>query len=259
MKRINLFKQHLEEKRAVKIIAGIDNFDIESVKNVVIAAQKAGASAIDVCANEEIIKMAKENSTLPIFVSSIVPEDLEMAVKAGADAIEIGNFDALYKKGMRMSAIEILDIVEETLKLVGNAKWTKIFKCVTVPGHIEIGEQIALGKALEEMNIDLIQTEGAATVQVQSNGARGLLETAQVSIANTIELARNIEIPIMSASGLTPTTVALAFAAGASAVGVGSCVNKLKSSIEMIATATSIVEAARRNVITEVREVEVIA
>ena len=107
----------------------------------------------------------------------------------------------------------------------------------------------------EEMNIDLIQTEGAATVEAQSNGARGLLETAQVSIANTIELARNVEIPVMTASGLTPTTVALAFAAGASAVGVGSCVNKLNSLLEMTATASAVVSSANRNAVSE--EVEV--
>ncbi len=254
MKRIDLFKKHLEEKRAVKIIAGIDNFDAENVKNVVLAAEKAGASAVDVSASEEIINIAKENTSLPVFVSSIVPEDLAMAVKAGADAIEIGNFDALYKKGMRMSALEILDIVTETLKLIGKSK---VFICVTVPGHIEIGEQIALAKSLEEMNIDLIQTEGAATVEAKSNGARGLLETAQVSIANTIELARNVEIPVMTASGLTPTTVALAFAAGASAVGVGSCVNKLNSLLEMTAAASAIVSSANGNEVKE--EIEVIA
>ena len=254
MKRIDLFKKHLEEKRAVKIIAGIDNFDAENVKNVVLAAEKAGASAVDVSASEEIINIAKENTSLPVFVSSIVPEDLAMAVKAGADAIEIGNFDALYKKGMRMSALEILDIVTETLRLIGKSK---VFICVTVPGHIEIGEQIALAKSLEEMNVDLIQTEGAATVEAKSNGARGLLETAQVSIANTIELARNVEIPVMTASGLTPTTVALAFAAGASAVGVGSCVNKLNSLLEMTAAASAIVSSANRNEVKE--EIEVIA
>ena len=95
MKRIDSFKKDLAAKRAVKIIAGIDNFDIDRVKSVVIAADRAKASAVDVSANEEIIKMAKENTTLPVFVSSIVPEDLAMAVKAGADAIEIGNFDDL--------------------------------------------------------------------------------------------------------------------------------------------------------------------
>ena len=240
MKRIDSFKKDLAAKRAVKIIAGIDNFDIDRVKSVVIAADRAKASAIDVSANEEIIKMAKENTTLPVFVSSIVPEDLAMAVKAGADAIEIGNFDALYKKGMRMSAMEILDIVKETLALI---KKSNVFVCVTVPGHIAIADQINLAKELEALNVDLIQTEGAATVEAQSEGARGLLETAEVSIANTIELARNVEIPVMTASGLTTTTVPMALAAGASAVGVGSCVNKLKSDIEMIAAATAIVES----------------
>ena len=242
MKRINLFKKDLDVKKAVKIIAGIDNFDMDRVRSVVIAADRAGASAVDVSANEEIIKMAKETTSLPVFVSSIVPEDLAMAVKAGADAIEIGNFDALYKKGMRMSAMEILDIVKETLALIGKSN---VFVCVTVPGHIDVASQIALAKELEELNIDLIQTEGAATVDAQSEGARGLLETASVSIANTIELARNVDIPVMTASGLTTTTVPMAFAAGASAVGVGSCVNKLKSEIEMIAAATAIVESVK--------------
>ena len=242
MKRINLFKKDLDAKKAVKIIAGIDNFDMDRVRNVVIAADRAGASAVDVSANEEIIKMAKETTSLPVFVSSIVPEDLAMAVKAGADAIEIGNFDALYKKGMRMSAMEILDIVKETLALIGKSN---VFVCVTVPGHIDVASQIALAKELEDLNIDLIQTEGAATVDAQSEGARGLLETASVSIANTIELARNVDIPVMTASGLTTTTVPMAFAAGASAVGVGSCVNKLKSEIEMIAAATAIVESVK--------------
>ena len=239
MKRITSFRKDLEAKKAVKIIAGIDNFDMDRVKSVVIAADRAGASAVDVCANEEIIKMAKETTSLPVFVSSIVPEDLAMAVKAGADAIEIGNFDALYKKGMRMSAMEILDIVKETLSLIQKSN---VFVCVTIPGHIDVASQIALAKELETMNIDLIQTEGAATVEAQSQGARGLLETAQVSIANTIELARNVDIPVMTASGLTSTTVPMAFAAGASAVGVGSCVNKLNSEIEMIAAASAIVE-----------------
>ncbi len=248
MKRITSFRKDLEAKKAVKIIAGIDNFDMDRVRNVVIAADKAGASAVDVAAKEEIIKMAKETTSLPVFVSSIVPQDLAMAVKAGADAIEIGNFDALYKKGLRMSAEEILDIVKETLALIGNSN---VFVCVTVPGHIDISSQIALAKELEALNIDLIQTEGAATVHTTAEGARALLETAQVSIANTIELSRNVDIPVMTASGLTTTTVPMAIAAGASAVGVGSCINKLGSDIEMIATATAIVEAVKGSKVSE--------
>lgn len=245
MGRINLFKQHLKEKRAVKIIAGIDNFDVENVKKVVSAASQAGASAIDICASEEIFEVARQLTELPLFVSSIIPEELVQAVKIGADAIELGNFDALYKAGVRMGAEEVLELARKTMSLINKSE---TFFCVTVPGHICVAEQIDLARKLEELGVDLIQTEGAAIANVQSEGARGLMETAQVSIANTIEIARNVDIPVMTASGITSTTAALAFAAGASAIGVGSCINKMDSSIAMIAVARSLVEIASKNV-----------
>ena len=245
MNRIDLFKQHLKEKRAVKIIAGIDNFDVENVKKVVSAANQAGASAIDICASEEIFETARQLSELPLFVSSIIPEELAQAVKMGADAIELGNFDALYKAGVRMGAEEVLELAGKTMSLINKSE---TFFCVTVPGHICVADQIDLARKLEEIGVDLIQTEGAAIANVQSEGARGLMETAQVSIANTIEIARNVDIPVMTASGITSTTAALAFAAGASAIGVGSCINKMDSSIAMIAVARSLVEIASKNV-----------
>ena len=104
-----------------------------------------------------------------------------------------------------------------------------------------------MAEKLEEMGIDLIQTEGAATVTPDKSGARGLLQTAEVSISNTIELTRNTSIPVMTASGITTTTAAMAFAAGASAIGVGSCVNKLNSTIAMIAVVKSLVEAVSKS------------
>ena len=248
MKRIDSFKRRLAEKKAIKVIAGIDNYDIDKVSKVVTAAQAGGADAVDIAASEELLKKARELTTLPIFVSSISPAELANAAAMGADAIEIGNFDALYKKGMRMSANEILDIVVQTLSLINR---DEVFVCVTVPGHISVAEQIDLARKLEELNIDLIQTEGAAIANVSNAGARGLLETAQVSIANTIELARNVEIPIMTASGITSTTSAMAFAAGASAIGVGSCINKLNSPVEMIAAVKALVETTNRSAVSE--------
>lgn len=244
MTRINSFKRSLEEKRAIKVIAGIDNFDIENVKKVVAAANQAGASAIDICASEEIYAVARQLTELPLFVSSIAPEELAQAVKMGADAIELGNFDALYRNGVRMGADEVLELAKRTMSLINKSE---TFFCVTVPGHISVAEQIDLARKLEEIGVDMIQTEGAATTNAQSEGARGLMETAQASIANTIELTRNVDIPVMTASGITPTTAALAFAAGASAIGVGSCINKLDSSIAMVAVARSLVEIAERN------------
>ena len=49
--------------------------------------------------------------------------------------------------------------------------------------------------------------------------------------------------------GISQTVIAmcLAFAAGASAIGVGSCINKLNSLLEMTATATQIVKIAQKN------------
>lgn len=243
MNRIETFKRHLNERRAIKVIAGIDNFNVESVKNVISAAEMGGASAVDICFNEEIISMAKEMTSLPIFVSSVVPSELAEAVRMGADAIEVGNFDAMYKKGQRVSAQEVLDIVNETLRLLNGEK---TFICVTVPGHIDISEQISLAMKLEKMGIDLIQTEGAATVSPSKAGARGLIQTVEVSISNTIELVRNISIPVMTASGITTTTAPLAFASGASAIGVGSCINKLNSTIAMVAVVKSLVESVSR-------------
>lgn len=244
MKRIDLFKEHLREKRAVKIIAGIDNFDIENVKKVVSAANQAGASAIDISASEKVFETARKLTELPLFVSSIIPEDLANAVNMGVDAIELGNFDALYKQGLRMGIEEVFELARKTMSLIDKSG---TFFCVTVPGHLPVSEQIDLARRLEELGVDLIQTEGAVIADVKSEGARGLMETAEVSIANTIEISRNVDIPVMTASGITPTTAPLAFAAGASAVGVGSCVNKLDSSIAMTAVVRSFVEIASKN------------
>ena len=244
MTRIELFKQHLQEKKAVKIIAGIDNFDIENIKKVVTAAQFA--SAVDICAKEEIVKEIRSMTELPLFVSSIVPEELVRAIDLGADAVELGNFDVLYKKGISFTAEDVLKLTKETIELMGDREY---FFSVTIPGCIAVSEQIELARKLEDLGVDLIQTEGYFSNEKPSEGARGLVERAELTIANTIELARNVEIPIMTATGINPTTAPLAFAAGASAIGVGSCINKMNSEISMIATVKSLVEIADKNAV----------
>ena len=242
MSRIESFKRALDEKRAVKIIAGIDNFDAENVKKVVLAASNSGASAVDICANPDIVSMVRDLTDLPIFVSSIDPEELAHAVVLGADAVELGNFDALYKKGLSFTSEQVLNLAKRTKELVGDT-----FICVTIPGELAISDQVELARSLEELGIDLIQTEGHFTNENPSNGVRGLIERAELTISNTIELSRNVELPIMTATGINPTTASLAFAAGASAIGCGSCVNKLDSEISMLAVSRSLVEIAQRS------------
>ncbi len=244
MARIDLFKQALEEKRAVKVIAGIDNFDIENIRKVVSSAETAKATAVDICAREDIIREVREMTDMPIFVSSIIPAELAKAVELGADAIELGNFDVLYKKGMSFDVNEVLSLVQETLSLL-NGK--EVFFSVTIPGEIPTAEQIALAAKLETMGIDLIQTEGHYSTDANLTGARALMDRAELTISNTIELVRNVEMPIMTATGINPTTAPFAFAAGASAIGCGSCINKLNSTISMIATISSLVEIANKN------------
>ena len=244
MSRIDLFKEHLSAHRAVKVIAGIDNFDIDNIKKVVNAAQMAESSAIDICADEHIVSEIRNMTDLPLFVSSIVPSELVRAVELGADAIELGNFDVLYKKGVSFSKEDVLNLVDETLSLLGN---NRVFFSVTIPGEISVSDQIELARNLEARGIDLIQTEGHFSADNQADGVRGLMERAELTISNTIELSRNIEMPIMTATGINPTTAPFAFAAGASAIGCGSCINKMNSEISMIATAKQLVEIASKN------------
>ena len=258
---IEIFKKHMRERRAVKIIAGINNYDLDNVAKVCRASQMGHASAVDIAAGKEVYETARKNTKLPIFVSSVHPFELLEAAKMGADAIEIGNFDALYKIGQGYSAQEVYDIVLETMGLLNSYD---VFTCATIPGCIHITEQIELARKFEILGVDLIQTEGLKVVSNSSNPSAQLVSYAEATIANTLELSHHTALPIMSASGITPQTAPLAFASGACAVGVGSAVNKLDSEVAMSATVMSVVSSiAHRNSIyheipTTKRELEMI-
>ena len=69
MSRIESFKQDLAEKRAVKIIAGIDNFDIENVKKVVGQTDIIGTDVpLEMLPDEIKDKLYKDNTT-PVLVT----------------------------------------------------------------------------------------------------------------------------------------------------------------------------------------------
>ena len=124
MRNIETFKRALNEKRALKIISGINNIDLDRVKMVVSSAIEAGADAVDVSANHNVLSMVKDmietsNSSIALFASSVNPTELAEAVNVHhVDAIELGNFDALYREGRSFSSMEVLSLVRETLSMI---------------------------------------------------------------------------------------------------------------------------------------------
>ena len=255
MRRIEMFKQAMNEKRALKVISGINNWDLERVEMIVSSAIESKATAIDVAAKEEVLELSQRlisesNSDIMLMASSIIPMELANAVNLhNVDAIELGNFESLYKEGLSMTSSQIISLVEETLSLIQENR-SEILFSVTIPGMLPISEQISLARKLEEMNIDLIQTEGYVSQEMMNlelEGSRMWLNRAELTISNTLELSRNIELPIMTSSNINTITAQFAFAAGASVIGCGSCINRLESKISMLAVISNLMEIANRN------------
>lgn len=253
MRRIEMFKQAMNEKRALKVISGINNIDLERVEMIVSSAIEAKATAIDVAAKQEVLELSQRlisesNSDIMLMASSIVPMELAEAVNIyNVDAIELGNFESLYREGLSMTSSQIISLVEETLSLIQEHR-SEILFSVTIPGMLPISEQISLARKLEEMHIDLIQTEGyVSEMNTELEGSRLWLNRAELTISNTLELSRNIELPIMTASNINTMTAPFAFAAGASVIGCGSCINRLESKISMLGVISNLMEIANRN------------
>jgi hypothetical protein len=80
--------------RVLKVISGLNNFDANRVAAIVKAAELGGATFVDIAADADLVQLVKNLITLPVCVSAVEPEKFVLAVEAGADLIEIGNFDS---------------------------------------------------------------------------------------------------------------------------------------------------------------------
>lgn len=231
----------LADNKLVKMIAGIDNTDLNRVEAIVKAAELAGAGAVDVAATPEVVALAKSLTSLPVFASSVDANALAQAVAAGADVAEIGNFDALYAQGFYMTAQDVLNLTQETLALLPEGTPVS----VTIPGHLSLGAQMALAQELEALGVALIQTEGASSVVTLTREVQILSAQDKVrrTMENTYAISQTVRTPVMTASGIDADNVAEAFANGAVAVGVGSSVNKLASQEDMVAQLKAILNA----------------
>jgi hypothetical protein len=248
-KNVEAFLAALKERRAVKMIAGIGNLDLDNILAVARATEVAQAHAIDVAAHPQIVQAVKEETSAVVFASSVEPKALAAAVEAGADVAELGNFDALYDQGLFLGAGEVLKLAEETMALIQG----KALVSITVPGHLNVESQVQLALALESIGVDILQTEGATRVLSQSPTVKSLNmdEKADLTLRNTRALVKAVRTPVMTASGMTANNAALAFETGASAIGVGSYVNKAANEVEMTERACAVM-ANRARVLSQV-------
>jgi hypothetical protein len=226
------------QRQALKAIAGLNNFDATSVSDIVRAATTGGATFIDIAASQELIRMAKNMTDLPICASAVDAEVLAAAVAAGADLVEIGNFDSFYAQGIRFEAAEVIALTKATRQLLPNTMLS-----VTVPHILELDRQVELAQTLVGLGADIIQTEGGTSSQPVHAGTLGLIEKAAPALAAATEISRAVSVPVLCASGISSITAPLAIAAGASGVGVGSAINKLNDPLAMVAAVRSLMES----------------
>lgn len=231
-------QQALANQTALKIISGLTNFNAAHVVDIVKAADQGGATFVDIAADAELVRLAKAATDLPICVSAVEPDAFLAPVAAGADLIEIGNFDAFYAQGRRFEAPEVLDLTRRTRALL-----PEIILSVTVPHILALDEQVALAEALVAAGADIIQTEGGTSSQPTHPGTLGLIEKAAPTLAAAYEISRAVAVPVLCASGLSDVTAPLAIAAGAAGVGVGSAVNKLDNPLAMVAVVRKLAES----------------
>lgn len=201
--------QPFQQGKALKIISGLNNFNKNLVENVVWAANEGGATHVDIACDAELVKIAKSISSIPICVSSIKPLDFLKAIEAGADMVEIGNFDGFYDQGIIFTAEDVINMTKETRRLLPD-----IALSVTIPHTLKLHEQIELAIQLEQCGADIIQTEGKVSANILGMGVQELIEVSAPTIASAYVLSRSVSIPVLCASGLTDVTVPLALTAG---------------------------------------------
>lgn len=223
---------------ALKVISGLNNFDADRVAAVVKAAELGGATFVDIAADAGLVRMVKQLISLPVCVSAVEPEKFVPMVEAGADLIEIGNFDSFYAQGIRFEAAEVLAMTAATRHLLPH-----VMLSVTVPHILTLDQQVHLAEELVKAGADIIQTEGGTSSQPTHSGTLGLIEKASPTLAAAYEISRVVSVPVLCASGLSSVTAPMAIAAGAAGIGVGSAINRLNSEVEMIAAVRSLVEA----------------
>lgn len=219
-------KEACKNKKILKVIIGLDNFNLGDTVYKVQSAERAGATYVDIAANVQILKEIKCITSIPVCVSSIDIHELIACSIAGADILEVGNFDIFYAKGLSFSKNQVFNLAKDL-----RSKLPKACICVTIPHKLSLDDQISLAIQLEQIQIDLIQTEGYSSHNYHSkNHLVHSILNASASLSSTYAFSKYISIPIISSSGINPLTAPIAIFYGASGVGIGSFFNLSSSS-----------------------------
>nr|WGH12763.1 hypothetical protein Ycf23 [Echinothamnion sp.] len=216
-----------KSKKVIKVIAGIQNTNIYQIAQIAKAANLANASYLDVSANTKIVKFLKSFSPLPICISSIDPIDIYNCISVGADLVEVGNYDIFYNDGIYISSIQLINLVKEIQSLIGN-----IDICVTIPYHLNLSEQIGLAQDLEDLGVNILQTEGVFIHDVSKQISQ-LTSSLSLSLVSTYFLSNYVDIPIIASSGMTSLFSSIAIKYGASGVGIGSAIKNNINIVDM--------------------------
>jgi len=169
----------MDQGRALKVIAGLSNFNSASVLRIARAAAAGGADLLDLACDPELVRAVSAVAPeLPLCVSAVDPELFPAAIEAGAVMAEIGNFDSFYAQGRVFSAAEVLELTRRSRALLPGVALS-----VTVPHLLALDEQEQLAVELAEAGADLIQTEGGTSARPFSPGVLGLIEKAAPTLA----------------------------------------------------------------------------
>lgn len=200
-------KKMLEEKKFLKVIAGMENFNTANIRAVVNAANLGHAQAVDISADSENINWVRENHTrLITFVSSLSPRMLAKSLEWGADVLELGNFDSLYAQGKSISKEEVVSLTRELRMLAGKDAMI----CISIPGKLSIEEQVDLASQMQAAGADMLQIENLEYNSEYEN-AKAIVDA--------------VEIPVILSGKIDATKVEKALATGVNGLGIGNAIN----------------------------------
>nr|ASK39680.1 hypothetical protein Rhodc_142 [Rhodochaete parvula] len=229
------------KQQVLKIISGINNFNENEIYKTVRAATLGEATYIDIAADLKVISLARKLTNLPICVSSIIPQQINTCVDNGVDIIEIGNFDAYYSQSMSFTMEDIKNISRKVRQ-----NHPSITICTTLPYILSLKEQLELAKYLEFIGINLLQTEGTINSYHTHKHVNLSLNNCHSTLLTTYNLSKIVNIPIISASGISINNAKVAMSYGASGLGIKTAISKIKNiddKVKMIKSIKSIMSS----------------